>query len=253
MASGYLGYLEYKLNIAIQGLRRVIHGSHPNTFVSHPQWVMDRQLLKFSREALGEVPEDAVILDFGCGNGPYWGLRPDLIWYGADIIENERTSFIINSDGRLQAKDSLFDAILCTQVIEHVTNLDVCFSEIFRLLKPGGILILNAPFLYPYHGLPHDYRRLTLNEAIKLLADYDVVRKGHIGAFGSVIATLFNNFINDSLNKSFTLRILGVVLLPVTTLINMTLNLLSVPLDSLDKTDSYPLNFFIIAAKPVRE
>jgi hypothetical protein len=45
--------------------------------------------------------------------------------------------------------------------LEHVRQAESCFSEMLRILKPGGAIILSVPFLYPIHADPHDFGRFT--------------------------------------------------------------------------------------------
>jgi SAM-dependent methyltransferase len=54
-----------------------------------------------------------------------------------------------------------FDTVLCTSVLEHVHDAEAVVSEIARILKPGGRLIITIPFLYPTHEAPYDYWRTT--------------------------------------------------------------------------------------------
>ena len=53
------------------------------------------------------------------------------------------------------------DAVLCTQVLEHVADPDVIVKELHRVLRPGGALYLTAPQGWFEHQPPHDYFRFT--------------------------------------------------------------------------------------------
>ena len=53
--------------------------------------------------------------------------------------------------------DGCLDAILCTEVIEHVTDPMAVLAEFSRLLKPGGRLLLTAPLLSALHMEPFHY------------------------------------------------------------------------------------------------
>jgi len=58
-------------------------------------------------------------------------------------------------------QDQSFDAIFCSEVLEHVWAPHVAVDNMFASLKEGGRLVLTAPFLFPIHGAPHDYFRYT--------------------------------------------------------------------------------------------
>lgn len=57
----------------------------------------------------------------------------------------------------IPASDASFDAILCSEVLEHVPEPTHALDEFARLLKPGGILILTAPFASNVHMAPYHY------------------------------------------------------------------------------------------------
>jgi SAM-dependent methyltransferase len=54
-----------------------------------------------------------------------------------------------------------FDAIICLAVREHVREPDAVMRELFRVMKPGGCLLLDVPFLQPEHLCPTDFQRYT--------------------------------------------------------------------------------------------
>jgi SAM-dependent methyltransferase len=52
-----------------------------------------------------------------------------------------------------------FDAVFCTEVLEHVSNPFEAIKEINRILKPGGYLFASSPFGFRIHGpLPDNWR-----------------------------------------------------------------------------------------------
>jgi ubiquinone/menaquinone biosynthesis C-methylase UbiE len=61
----------------------------------------------------------------------------------------------------LPFKDNSFDVILSLAVLEHVKNPWIHANEMIRVLKPGGIIYADVPFLQPYHGYPHHYYNMT--------------------------------------------------------------------------------------------
>lgn len=74
--------------------------------------------------------------------------------------------------------DDTFDSVICNAVVEHVFEPEKVVKEMIRVLKPGGYLYAEVPFIFFFHGYPNDYRRYT-REGVKLLfSDLDIVRTG---------------------------------------------------------------------------
>jgi SAM-dependent methyltransferase len=57
--------------------------------------------------------------------------------------------------------DGAFDAALCTEVLEHVSDAGAVLREIARVVRPGGRVLVTVPFVYHYHEDPCDLRRYT--------------------------------------------------------------------------------------------
>lgn len=71
---------------------------------------------------------------------------------------------IIGDVMALPLNDKMYDTVLCLAVLEHVPAPWKAVDEIFRVLKPGGLLFAYVPFLSPYHAMPGyygDYFRFT--------------------------------------------------------------------------------------------
>jgi SAM-dependent methyltransferase len=118
-------------------------------------------LVKELQPAAGEL-----WIDVGCGSRPYQGLFHVGKFVGLDVLESGRSAALkrpdIFYDGRdFPFRDGSADGILCTQVLEHATSAEHLLSEIARCLKPGGMLILTAPFLWEEHEIPFDFLRFT--------------------------------------------------------------------------------------------
>ncbi len=61
-----------------------------------------------------------------------------------------------------------FDVVVCTQVLEHCVNPWQAISEIQRVLKPGGHLVLSVPHVWFYHPHPADNWRFTQEGVVQL-------------------------------------------------------------------------------------
>ena len=61
----------------------------------------------------------------------------------------------------LKFEDSSFDAVVCWSILEHIPYPQKAISELRRVLKPGGAIWVQSPFIYPYHEGPKDYWRIS--------------------------------------------------------------------------------------------
>ena len=62
---------------------------------------------------------------------------------------------LVSDITEIPAPDASFDAILCSEVLEHIPEPTHALDEFMRLLRPGGTLILSAPFASLVHFAPY--------------------------------------------------------------------------------------------------
>ena len=105
------------------------------------------------------------LLDIGCGSKPYRSLFNVDAYIGLDIdSENSRKRGVADQlydGGEFPFPNDFFDSALCNQVLEHVFNPDEFLSEIKRVLKPRGKLLLTVPFVWDEHEQPYDFARYS--------------------------------------------------------------------------------------------
>lgn len=104
-----------------------------------------------------------LLIDIGCGNKPYRDMFPHVVHYvGYDVVQSsECVVDIIGLAATLPIADKSADAVLCTQTIEHIHEFQTLLDEAFRILKPGGHIVLSGPMYWPLHEEPYDYFRFT--------------------------------------------------------------------------------------------
>ncbi len=119
-------------------------------------------LKKFLSGAAKKSTAEALILDAGAGNGLYKSLFSHTNYSSTDIrIQANNTISFVSDLSSIPIIANHYNLIICTQVLEHVSNPQLVLKELFRVLKPNGELWLSAPFYYEEHEIPQDYYRFT--------------------------------------------------------------------------------------------
>ncbi|HEX3443921.1 MAG TPA: class I SAM-dependent methyltransferase [Chthoniobacterales bacterium] len=111
------------------------------------------------------------ILDYGCGGSPYRPLFGACTYHRADLAGDLAVDFEYGPDSRLPAELADYDCVLSTQVLEHVLSPTAYLAEAYRVLKPGGHLLLSTHGLFGDHACPYDYWRWTVYGLRKLVED----------------------------------------------------------------------------------
>jgi len=186
----------------------------------HARLGLRKAMSKFSSKLKGRL------LDVGCGSKPYQELFAVDDYIGLDIdSEASRNRKIADYfyDGKIfPFNENEFDSVLCNQVLEHVFNPDEFLSEIKRVLKPGGRLLLTVPFVWDEHEQPHDYARYS-SFGLKALLDkngFNVIGYKKIGADASIIFQLINAYLYK-ISVKWPLPIRVVIIMSLMSLFNL--------------------------------
>jgi SAM-dependent methyltransferase len=127
--------------------------------------IIKSSLLKSIKKNSGELK--GKLLDFGCGKKPYEKLFKVDEYIGLDILEsgheNSNKKADVFYDGKIiPFENNNFDSIFCSEVFEHVFNLEEVIKELNRVLKINGKILLTMPFVWELHEKPYDFARYTV-------------------------------------------------------------------------------------------
>jgi SAM-dependent methyltransferase len=112
-------------------------------------------------------------LDLGAQAGPYARHFPRRV--GLDLRHSPGIA-VVGDARALPFHNDVFDVVLCTEMLEHVPEPQAAIDEMWRVLRPGGLLVLTTRFLFPIHDAPHDYFRFTKYGLRHLLRRFEVVQ-----------------------------------------------------------------------------
>lgn len=191
------------------------------------------------------------VLDLGCGHKPYQPFIHGDGYYGLDLNASVRPD-VVGTVVSLPLRDGSLDSVLCSEVLEHVNDPDICLREIARIVKPGGKLLLTTPMMWYLHREPYDFYRFTKYGLTHLLAkhgfDILIIRKtgGLVLFISTRILEETHNLLAKGLNPFFSLielvtgkkprgkgRLAAVLLLPL----NLLLTLITLTSDRFSKKD----------------
>ena len=139
------------------------------------------------------APADVVdrLVDVGCGDSPYRSSISHQQYIGIDRRpRGSETMLTVGDATSLPLVSGSANAILCTEVIEHVLDERSLALELHRIACVGAPLLLSAPFVHGLHEQPFDFRRLTSLGLMMILeeAGWQVEEVASIG--GPVVVAL---------------------------------------------------------------
>jgi len=109
--------------------------------------------------AFGAPPKDAKVVCVDIEDGP-----------GVDLVADIHDLHMVASDS--------VDFATSVSVLEHVRYPQKVMKEIFRIVKPGGIIYINVPFVFPFHADPDDFYRFSYQGIRILCEDFECIDSG---------------------------------------------------------------------------
>jgi len=138
--------------------------------------------------------ENTVVLNIGSGNIKLKEKVINLDTYifpGVDVVGDAH---------QLPFENESLDSIIIIAVLEHIRQPQLVMQEIYRVLRKGGYVYVDVPFMAHYHGYPNDFQRYTLSGLEELCSGFSKVDSGVVVGPSSALcemlriyATLFSN------------------------------------------------------------
>jgi SAM-dependent methyltransferase len=153
-------YIENYIKISADHLAHLEKTGH-NPFMDEQHWV---EIEKSTEILINKYSRDSCkILDVGVGLGRLLERFPSLDRYGVDIslsylrhAKNKGIEVCMAKIEDLPYSDNFFDFIVCTDVLEHVLDLNASIEKILATLKPGGFMVIRVPYREDLSGYLSD-------------------------------------------------------------------------------------------------
>jgi len=127
---------------------------------------MRASIKKFVEICSQVLPIQEPIYEFGSrqveGQEGFADLRPYFTgkeYVGADISEGKGVDRLLNLH-TIDLPERSVGTVICCDTLEHVKHPSIAMEEIWRILRPGGVCIINSVMYFPIHNKP-DYWRFT--------------------------------------------------------------------------------------------
>ena len=222
------------------------------------RWYVNR----FVENVATSLPTGSSILDAGAGESIYKKFFSHCNYKAIDLAVGESRWNYANLDyvgflHEMPIENEMFDAVLCTQVLEHLEWPRESVKEMHRVIKPGGKLYMTVPMAQNEHQVPYDFFRYTSYglESICKHAGFNNIK---ITPFGGLwVRWAFELPRAMSIFPSAGIRskkpnLLGITLLPVrvaTLGIMRLLQVLFLYLERFDKKKNDPWGWECVATK----
>lgn len=148
---------------------------------------MNRSVKEFVQHCAVTLPTMEPVYEFGSrqmpgqeGYADVRGYFPDKIYVGADYIDGVGVDVVLDLQN-IQLPSESVGTIICMEVLEHVERPFDAMKEIYRILKPGGLVIISSPMKLRIHGSPYDYWRFTPEGFKSLLSQFNQSFVGFCG------------------------------------------------------------------------
>lgn len=112
----------------------------------------------------------------------------ELQFISFDIYASSKTNFVADAHS-IPLENECIDGVIIQSVLEHVINPQLVVDEIFRVLKYGGVVYSDTPFLQQVHEGPYDFTRFTNSGHRWLFRNFTLINTGPV--FGPSITYIW--------------------------------------------------------------
>ncbi len=116
---------------------------------------------KFVNDQIKSLPCNAFVLDIGAGRGDFKKAFEGHYYLGLDIFPYPEVDLVCDLIQCVPFKENTFDMIALLNICEHIADPKLLLSNVYKILKIGGIATVTIPFMIKMHQAPLDFGRYT--------------------------------------------------------------------------------------------
>jgi SAM-dependent methyltransferase len=120
--------------------------------------------------------------------------HPDIRVLALDVYASPLAQLIADAH-QVPLADESVDGVVAQAVLEHVLEPETVVGEVWRVLKPGGIVYAETPFLQHVHEGAYDFTRYTAGGHRWLFRRFDAIRSGVCGGAGTQLLWSIDYFV----------------------------------------------------------
>jgi len=168
--------------------------------LTNPNWLVLRARARIFQQWVAKLPSSNLdVLDVGGRIQPYRALVAGRTrrYIAVDLVVTPLVDIVARAE-RLPLGNAQFDVVICSQVLEYVADPSSVLSEIYRVLKPGGVLLLSVPSACPMDADHECWRFLPagLRHLLSAFARVEVVAEGtSVAGFARTINACLDIFV----------------------------------------------------------
>ena len=231
------------------------------TFYTSPAKLIVRNVTK---KFFNKIPPCLSVIEIGGGNAMMRSILQKACrsktYISSDIEPTNNTDVICDAQDMIFSDEDA-DVIAAFEVMEHIPDTNKFLSEVSRVLRPNGYLVISVPFLYGKHDY-QDFYRWTAQGLERVMNKHNLtvlLVKSRGGTF-LTITTLVSNFIHSKfqpIGNSWRARgiwrkvyygFMSIIMLPV-----VLMSWLALLLDIIvDRNSANPSGFILIAQKIIK-
>ena len=144
-------------------------------------------------DALALLADNAVVFNIGSKDTPLQ-LPRGIRMVTVDIDPSVRPDIVADAHDLHMIPSESADGVLVISVLHHCKKPWVVVPELYRILKPGGIIYANIPFMFPFHVDPDDYWRVSHHGVDVLFEQFEKIDSGYNRGPASSMTELLVHF-----------------------------------------------------------